>query len=248
MANQYHLSAVNEIIVEVGKLVTKEKIRTRFIENIKRFCKMVEDYGQAQQPYSKKLENAEKRIEKFTPKQLEKYKLPNGKIRISLVDVCPPPKGYIKMNYWDNFFVNVPMGTIYRPKEPVNPLLWFPFSHGNPAIQRPATDDEKLMCDYVLLSVIHDYGLRRSTDRPIFSADYKGQWFEQNRFINEGGQYYYYSEQEKFLQLILALEHVKQSQGNSRQDKPTDLITSTVTIKEYELSKPTLYRSMMMEG
>ncbi len=184
---------------------------------------MVEGYGQAQRPYSEKLENAKKQIDKFTPEQLEKYKLPNGRIEISLVDVCPPPEGYVKMNYWDNYFVNIPLGTIYRPKEPVNPLLWFGIS-GNASLQRKPDDNEKLMCEYVRLAIIHDYVLRYSgtpTDSYIFNDNYKGRWFQRDEFCKDVWAYYHYvnqspdlihmpaTAQEKLSQLSRALKHVQ---------------------------------------
>jgi hypothetical protein len=224
-----------EIVNEVDKLVLDKAIRNKFTNHIKRLCKMVEDYGQAQQPYSKKLENAEKRIGKFTPKQLEKYKLPNGQIEISLVDVCPPPKGYIKMNYWDNYFINVPLETIYRPKEPVNPLLWFGL-FGNSGLQRIPSKSEKLMCDYVCLAIIHDYEIRFSgtpSDRYICSdKDYKGKWFRRDEFFKDIWEYYHYdtertglwhlpaTDQEKLSQLERALGHVKEDcEKNKKMEK-----------------------------
>lgn len=181
-----------EIANEIDSLVLDKAVRTRFKDYIEQFYKMVEDYGQAQLPYSKKLENAKKQIDKFTPKQLEKYKLPNGRIEIRLVDICPPPEGYIKMNYWDNDFVKVPMGTIYRPKEPVNPLLWFGIS-GNASLQRKPSENERLMCDYVGLAIIHDYELRyfgTPTDIYIISDEYKGKWFERDRFCQDFWAHY----------------------------------------------------------
>lgn len=146
---------------------------------------MVEDYGEALQPYAKKLEKAYRKIEK----RHVKGEFPPGTEIPEEIKVCPPPKGYVKMNYSDNPWVEDPVSVIYRPREPVNPLLWFNI-RGNANIQRGPKEDEKLMCDYVLLAVIHDYMLRQSTDRPIFCEKYDGKWFKRDQFRQEVGQHY----------------------------------------------------------
>jgi hypothetical protein len=225
MTDNQHQATVHKIANKVDRLIMDVSIRARFTEHIDRFCKVVEDYGQALQPYAKKLERAEKRIEKFTPEQLEKYKLPNGTIEVSLVDVCPPQKDWIKMSYTDNFCVKVPMSVIRRPREPVNPLLWFGI-FGNAGIQRKPTENEKLMCEYVLLAAIHDGELQQPTDRPLFSDKYDGKWFLRDDFRERLWSYYFYdantypsitkifgpevpeSESERLLRLNRALEHV----------------------------------------
>jgi hypothetical protein len=100
------------------------------------------------------------------------------------------------MNYWDNYYVKVPLGTIYRPAEPVNPLLWFGIT-GNTRLQRKPQEDERLMCDYVRLAIIHDYELRVSgtlSDSYILGDGYKGKWFERDKFWQDAWAYYHYSE------------------------------------------------------
>jgi hypothetical protein len=181
---------------------------------------MVEDYGQVLQPYADKLKKAEKRIEKFTPEQLEKYKLPDGKIVVRLADVCPPPKGWIRIDWTDNRFVNISIGVIYRPAEPINPLLWFGI-FGNASLQRKPEENESLMCYYVLLAIIHDVELKQPTDRPLFSDKYEGKWFQRNKFCEDVWAYYHYpnqdpsllyhsaTPQEKLLQLNRAFERVQ---------------------------------------
>lgn len=160
-------------------------IKARFTAEIDRLCNMVEDYGEALQPYAKKLEKAYRKIEK----RHVKGEFPPGTEIPEEIKVCPPPKGYVKMNYSDNPWVEDPVSVIYRPREPVNPLLWFNI-RGNANIQRGPKEDEKLMCDYVLLAVIHDYMLRQSTDRPIFCEKYDGKWFKRDQFRQEVGQHY----------------------------------------------------------
>jgi hypothetical protein len=203
--------ALHEIANKVDKLIIDPTVRARFTKHIDQFCIMVEDYGQALQPYAEKLER--------TKKQLMKIKQPPN-TRIRLVDKCPPPKGWIKTFYTDNYCVNVPMSVIYRPSEPVNPLPWFGI-FGNPGIQREPTENEKLMCEYMLLAVIHDRELRQPTDRPLFSNKYNDKWFERDKFREAVWTYYHYSynkpsllcypatDQEKLSQLNRALERVK---------------------------------------
>ncbi len=238
MANDEYQAAIHKIVNEVDQLVTNNPaVRAVFTGHIDQICKLAEDYGQAQQPYSKKLEKARKRIEKLTPKhkQFEKYKLPDGTKGGLLVDICPPPKGYVKMSYCDNPGINnIPAYTIYRPAKPANPLLWFGI-FGGASIHRKPTEDEKLMCDYVLMAVIHDYELRHSgtpTDSYIFSTDYKGKWFEWDSFLEAAGGYYHpypipgitycsATAQEKLSQLNRALDHVKANIELNKLTKPT---------------------------
>jgi hypothetical protein len=132
------------------------------------------------------------------------------------------------------------MSVIYRPAEPVNPLLWFGI-FGSAGIQRKPTKKEKLMCMYVLLAIIHDYELRKPTDTPVFSEKYEGEYFDRDGFRENIWKYYhcasdsqFYSikeeiNTEKLSQLTCALENVRadldiaerpeQSQKNG--EKPT---------------------------
>jgi len=59
-----HNAAVHEFANKVDQFVMDKGVRARFITHIKRFCKMVEDYGQALQLYEKRLEKAEALREK----------------------------------------------------------------------------------------------------------------------------------------------------------------------------------------
>lgn len=203
--NQYP-NAVLNIANEVDLLLANKKVIKRFTSHIDKLCRMVEDYGQALQPYAKSLEKAKE--------QLEKTKLAPG-TTIALVDICPPPKDWVKMSYTDNFWTKVDMGVIYRPVEPVNPLLWFGIS-GNAGIQRKPTQDESLMCEYVRLAVVHDFELRQPTDKPIFADRYTGKWFRRDEFRNKVGAFYHYpngdslaTAEEKLSQLNRALERIK---------------------------------------
>ncbi|MCX5632748.1 MAG: hypothetical protein NTW93_03615 [Phycisphaerae bacterium] len=222
--NQYP-NAVLKIANEIDRLTTDKKVRKRFTSYVNKLCGMVEDYGQTLQPYAEKLEKAKE--------ELEKTKLAPG-TTIVLVDVCPPPKGWVKMSYTDNFWTNVDMGVIYRPVKPVNPLLWFGIS-GNASIQRKPAEDESLMCEYVRLAVIHDYELREPTDKPIFSNKYIGKWFKRDEFRNDVGKYYHYANQpsyvtaeEKLSQLNRALDRVKADKKKPWYKKTWTWIVGTV--------------------
>lgn len=241
MANDDYQAAILKIVNEVDQLVTyNPAIREVFTRHIDQLCKLVEDYGQAQQPYSIKLEKAKKRIEKFTPKQSEKYKLPDGSV--SLVDICPPPKGYVKMNHWDNRCINIPENTIYRPAKSVNPLNWFGIiGCVDISTQRKPTEDEKLMCDYVRIGLIHDRKLSEHTDSPIFSADYNGKWFKWDKFrevvwgyyklyLIRGISYTPATPEEKISQLNRALGHVKADIENGYDSTEEDKTISSKSV------------------
>jgi len=216
-----HQATVREIAIEVDELVMDATIRARFTAHIDRLCKMVEDYGQALQSYAKKLQEAEIRWKQ-------------SKSPLPLSEFCPPPAGWVETTYWDNQFIKVGFSVTHRPKEPVNPLLWFGI-FGNASLQRKPEDNEKLMCTYVLLAIIHDYELRYSgtpIDSYIFSDDYKGKWFERDNFCEDVWKYYHYYNQyadlihhpatanEKLPQLNRALEHVEHDLA-STQKRPT---------------------------
>ncbi|MGA2091847.1 MAG: hypothetical protein ABSH16_00370 [Sedimentisphaerales bacterium] len=198
-----HQAAVLDIANKVDWLVMKAGIRARFIEHIDRFYKMVEDYGQALQPYTDKLKKAEKRWKQEGTK-------------LSLAEYCPPPKGWVETNSWDNPFINVDSRVIFSPAEPVNPLLWFGI-FGSSGIQRTPNESEKLMCEYVRLAIIHDYELRYSgtpTDSYIFSAEYKGRWFQRDKFCKDVWEYYHYDNQPADLLHYSAVPQEKLSQLN----------------------------------
>jgi hypothetical protein len=218
-------------------LATNTNVKARFTEHIDRFCKMVEDYGQALQPCIEWDEQVKKDIEKLTPEQLQKYKknlsdkegLP-PLIGVSPTDVHPLPENWVQIDPdIDNKFVRVPR-VYYRPNESVNPLLWFGL-YGNP--HRKPTDDEILMCDYVLLAIIHDYELRQPIDRPLFSDKYSGKWFERDKFRDEVSKFYnypyqrselfhhYIAPEEKISQLSRALEYVQADLAAAETERNT---------------------------
>jgi hypothetical protein len=218
LSYETHQAAVHEIANEIDALVMDATIRARFTAHIDRLCKMVEDYGQALQGYAQQLEEAKQRIE-----QDSSIIQPKPGKGISLVDICPPPKDWVSMGYEDNLFINVDLSVIYRPAEPVNPLLWFGL-FGSAGLQRKPEDSEKIICEYVRLAVIHDYELRYSgtpSDSYIFSAEYEGKWFQRNKFCEDVWAYYHYynqnpdlihypaTAQEKLSHLNRALGHVQ---------------------------------------
>ena len=241
---------VHDIANKVDQLITSDKeAKARFTYHITKLCDMVEDYTEALQPYVEKIRRAEKRWKQ------------NKIIGKTLADFCPPPRGWRGIGWRDNLYIKIDMSVIYRPVEPVNPLLWFGL-FGNANIQRSPTEKEKLMCDYVLLALVHDWELQYSgtpIDRWIFSTDYKGKWFKRNKFCEDVWMYYHYpcSEtfrlsatiQEKLSQLNRALEHVQaeltrkkpadKTQKNEPQEKDgRSNMKQTISEIEYSLALP----------
>ena len=58
-----------------------------------------------------------------------------------------------------------------------NKLQLDPIRGNTRKLQRDPTEDEKLMCEYVLLAIIHDWELNEPTDRQFFSNKYNGKEF-----------------------------------------------------------------------
>jgi hypothetical protein len=206
--NQDVLDIANKI---ASFIIINPTILPRFRKHIDRFCKMVEKHGQALQPYARRLKKAE-----------ERWKQDTTSGGLSLVDYCSPPKGWVEMFPYENPFINVDIIVNHRPAEPVNPLFWLG-TFGNASSQRKPTPEEKLMCEYVRMAIIHDYKLRYSgtpTDTPIFSADYKGKWFQRDEFCKDVWKYYLYyqnpdrlhntaTNNEKLTQLELSFERIR---------------------------------------
>ncbi len=217
-AESQYLKAILEIANEVERLITDKKIGKRFTSYINKLCKMVEDYGQAILSYAERLEGARKQIEI------------NSMHEIYLTDRCPPPKDWVKIDWKDNRFINIDMSVIYRPVEPVNPLLWFGiFGHAD--IQRKPSKDESLMCEYIRLAVIHDYELKQPTDKPIFSDKYAGKWFRRDEFRNDVGAFYHYfnyNSEERLSQLNRALGRIKMDKRKPWYKKTWTWIVGTV--------------------
>ena len=228
------ISDINELANEVDHIVTSNpSAKDVFIRQIDKLCKMVEDYAQAQEPYTKELEKAKKQIEKVkNPTQFNR----------PLTDICPPPNGYVETSQQANRFVNVPPYNIYRPIEPVNPLLWFE-CFGDVNKQRKPTEDEKLMCDYVLLAIVHDYTQRISRTAMDFCfwfkddeekwADDVEKWFkDEGRLFNKAGFYnkiggYYAANHQNGL--VRALERIKADIAAAPESEPT-----IITLKRSE--------------
>ena len=87
---------VHDIANIVDQLITNNKnAGVHFTRHITKLCKMVEDYAQALQPYAEKLKRARKQIEQ------------NGTISITLIELCPPPPGWVQINSDSNQYINV---------------------------------------------------------------------------------------------------------------------------------------------
>lgn len=170
----------------IGKTVTGQEIINEVHKHIPFFreqwgqlCQMVEDYGEAQQPYSARLKELGTQIDKAKGEEARRLA---GK---RLTDICPPPKDYVQMMHTDEMFVNLQGDRIFRPAEPVNPLLWFDLV-GNPAIQRDPTDEEEFIRDCTILSIYHDFQniqvLGWSEEHIFRKDDYAGKYFERDDF------------------------------------------------------------------
>jgi len=225
-----------DIANEVDGLIIEEGVLARFTGHIDKLCEMVENYGQALQPYVKKLERTEKQLsqdKKLWPAYLrQRYnEILEKKHHVPLAEMCPPPESWVKCNFDDNNFIKIPnpYSLIYRPPKPVNPLVWFELFSGNAGLQREAIEEEKLMWDYMRMAIIHDWEIqfssRARTERPIFSAGYKGKWFERDRFCKAAWMYYRCgnerSLQEKLSQLNRALQQVK-ADLDEKAEKPAE--------------------------
>ena len=206
LSYETYQAAVDEIANKVDHLLVDTTVRARFRDHIDRLCKMVEDYGQALQSYAKKLREAE------IPWKQTKSPLP-------LSEFCPPPAGWVEITYpyRDKQFIKGGSSVTHRPKEPVNPLLWFG-TFGDPCPQREPTEDEKLMCEYVLLGLIHDYELQQPTNSRVFSGKYAGKWFDRDNFRLETGGYYLYPNKEATLLCHSATAQEKLSHLNRTLD------------------------------
>jgi hypothetical protein len=213
------MDKIYEITNEIERHITEDPtIKNRFAKHIDCFCKMVEDYGQALQPYEQQYKEADKRY-MADPKKYEKYRKPNG--AIALTDICPPPKGWVKISSSDNQFLNIDwIALIFRPVEPVNPLLWFGL-FGYAGIQRKPEEDEKLMCEYVRLAIVHDYNLLFHSGTPIdtriISADYKGKWFQRDEFFKTVWYYHSQLTESAQSQLTRAFERIQDDLASKKQ-------------------------------
>jgi hypothetical protein len=169
---------------------------------------MVEDFGEALQPYIRKIER--------TRRQMEKTGAPSG---TSLMEICTP-SDYVEMGDRYNRFLNIPMAVRHRPIEPANPLLWFGVLR-NVCEQRGPTEDEESMCACFVLAVVHDYEFKKPRTRPIFPRQYNGKWLRRDAFREFLAKHYHYPDdsqyygkstpvnEEKVEELELDIERVK---------------------------------------
>ncbi len=223
---------IHDIANIVDQLITNNKeADALFRSHINKLCEMIENYGQALQPYANKLKNAEK--------QWKEDKTEDK----TLAEFCPPPEGWIEIDRDDNLFIKVNASVICRPLKPVNPLLWFGL-FGNANLQRLPTEKEKTSCHCFLLAIIHDWELQYSgtpLDKRIIPVDYNGKWFKLNEFRDKVGEYYHYeyqnpnipfypaTAQERLSQLNRVLEYIraeitkKMQEVNYREVAPDDI-------------------------
>ncbi|MGA2323290.1 MAG: hypothetical protein ABSG22_05525 [Sedimentisphaerales bacterium] len=106
-------------------------------------------------------------------------------------------------------------------------LRWFGYSGDVPTIRPP--QNMELLCDYVLLAVIHDISLRPQANIPLFSEEYEGyDILKRERFI--GGLASHYStslepgcwrvdiSDERISQLRRAIKHVQADLASTKQN------------------------------
>jgi len=183
---EQHKDEVHKIAIKIDRLITDNpRAKPRFTEHIDRLCKMVEDYGQALQPYEIPFRKALEKIRK-DPKfrNMTEYK-----ILCEARKCCPLPENWIEIPWQDTKFIKVgdypPTEFIQcfaQPQNVVNPLVWFELEGSQRTSQRAPDKDkgEDLMLDCVLLGIVHDRMMERTSTKlfPIIG----GKWFERVGF------------------------------------------------------------------
>ena len=157
-------AAVHEIANKVDQLITKDTTaRTRFTKHIDRFCKMVEDYEQALQPYKEKLKTSDNMSAVLKElRSVQPAKLVNPLCWLGV------SRGYA-YGYEFCWLFGVFGDMSKLPRDPTRDNVT--------KLQRDATEDEQLMCEYVLLAIIHDWELNEPTDRRVISNKYNSKEF-----------------------------------------------------------------------
>lgn len=181
---EQHRDEVHKIAIKIDRLITDNpRAKPRFTEHIDRLCKMVEDYGQALEPYEMPFRKALEKIRK-DPKfrNMTEYK-----IFCEARKRCPLPKNWIEISWQDTKFIKVgdypPTEFIQcfaQPPNVVNPLVWFQLEKQFITRQGEPGKGEELMLDYVLLAIVHDRMMERASTKlfPIIG----GKWFERVGF------------------------------------------------------------------
>ncbi len=152
MDDQKYKDFLSEIANKVNKLILKLANMDRFRNQMRIFGEMRETWSQTRTQY-KKIAEADPRL-RANPLLADE-------------EIKPPKQDWI----WDN------RGEFWRPKEsPPDPMDWV-WPLGSSAPTRPPNDEEKLMCDYFLLTVVHDGALTDAIDKRIyFKRTENGMW------------------------------------------------------------------------
>ena len=204
---EQHRDEVHKIAIKIDRLITDSpQAKSHFTEYINRFCKMVEDFGQALQPYEMPFRKALEKIRK-APKfrNMTEYK-----IFCEVRKRCPLPKNWIEIPWQDTKFIKVgdylPAQFIKcnaQPQNVVNPTVWFELEPQLITRQKVPTEDEKLMCEYVLLGVVHDRMIRTPTEK-LFPISV-GKWFDRLGFYD------------KVSEIFCNIKHAMLTMGNNQR-------------------------------
>ncbi len=221
---EQHRDEVHKIAIKIDRLITDSpQAKSHFTEYINRFCKMVEDFGQALQPYEMPFRKALEKIRK-APKfrNMTEYK-----IFCEARKRCPLPKNWIEIPWQDTKFIKVgdylPAQFIKcnaQPQNVVNPTVWFELEPQLITRQKAPTEDEKLMCEYVLLGVVHDRMIRTPTEK-LFPISV-GKWFDRLGFYD------------KVSEIFCNIKHAMLTMGNESKT-PTEVQELRETFRERQL-------------
>jgi len=185
---EQHQNEFHKIAVKIDELIADSpQAKSRFTEYINRFCKMVEDFGQALQRYEISFR---KTLEKIRKDPKFRNMPDEYKIFLEARKRCPLPENWIEIPWQDTKFIK--MGD-YLPtqfikcnaqlRNTVNPVTWFKLEPQLLTRQRTPKEDEELMCDYVLLGVVHDRMMQTPTQK-LFST-LGGKWFDRIGFYDK---------------------------------------------------------------
>ncbi len=174
----------------VAKMIVGEAAKCRFIEQMNVFCEMVEQWTEKIEEYWKLNEN-----DPALQKAWKIIRLPNKqtikRTGLTWADILPKTKAnwrrrdidflsYTKSaRTWRGSFFLPPVDEL-----PPNPTWWLPCLDLPGRTRVPESDKDKLLRDYVLLSVIHDeYFKKQTVARLIYlGIPYRGRQFDRDKF------------------------------------------------------------------
>jgi len=171
------------------------RVPTEIYEEMTRLQKEINSlYDQRDTATEKGDRKAVAQIAKGIKKKEKRQAILQTKIDTPPVPGCEYFSVMVGVKQWQYFKLNDSEKWTYQhpqwiTPDKVNPLAWFreiPFTIGRP----PATDEEKLMYEYFVLAVIHDYKYRELDFKPIFPKAYEGTRFYRDIFVDAVWCYY----------------------------------------------------------